>query len=141
MELNWDKEHNVYVNNRVPYQIFAENLTTYTYTSITMHDVFVDDDGTINYEWNFVDGVNLNGGITDQDDDFVQTTSSLPYPAPSWNIPGVKIVTLKVTDDDGSESCQLFVNVLNQIPVADFTVRTTTEGETVAIDFRAKMAC
>jgi PKD repeat protein len=28
--------------------------------------------------------------------------------------------------------------VLNQIPVADFTVRTTTEIETVAIDFRAE---
>jgi len=134
------KNITVYVNNRVPYQIFAENLTTYTYTSITMPDVFVDDDGTItSYEWNFADGVNLNGGITDQDDDFIQTTSSLPYPTPSWNIPGVKIVTLKVTDDDGSEStAQLFVNVLNQIPVADFTVRTTNEGDTVAVDFRAE---
>ena len=30
------KNITVYVNNRVPYQIFAENLTTYTYTSITL---------------------------------------------------------------------------------------------------------
>ena len=130
----------MFVNNRVPYQIFSENLTTYTYTSVTMPDVFVDDDGTIvTYEWNFAEGVNLNGGITDRGDDFVQTSSDSPYPAPSWNTPGVKSVTLKVTDDDGSEStAQLFVNVLNQVPVADFTVKVTTDGNTVAIDFRAE---
>ena len=134
------KNITVYVNNRVPYQIFAENLTTYTYTSITMPDVFTDDDGIIvNYEWNFQEGVNLDGGLTNQDDDFVQTQSSSAYPAPSWDKPGVKIVTLTVTDDDGSEStAQLFVNVLNQIPVADFTVRATENGETVAVDFRAE---
>ena len=134
------KNITVFVNNRVPYQIFSENLTTYTYTSVTMPDVFVDDDGTIvTYEWNFAEGVNLNGGITDRGDDFVQTSSDSPYPAPSWNTPGVKSVSLKVTDDDGSEStAQLFVNVLNQVPVADFTVRATTDGDTVAIDFRAE---
>ena len=55
--------------------------------------------------------------------------------------PGIKIVTLKVTDDDGSEStAQLFVNVLNQIPIADFSVRATENGETTAIDFRAEDA-
>ena len=136
------KNITVYVNNRVPYQIFAENLTTYTYTSVTMPDVFADDDGEIvSYEWNFPEGVNLDGGITDQQDDFVQTQSNAPYPAPSWREPGIKIITLKVTDDAGSESTgQLFVNVLNQIPVADFTVRTTENGETMAIDFRAEDA-
>ena len=62
----------VYVNNRVPYQIFSDNLTTYTYTSVLMPDVFTDDDGTIvQYEWNFPEGVNLGGGITDKNDDFV----------------------------------------------------------------------
>ena len=30
----------VFVNNRVPYQIFSDNLTTYTYTSVLMPDVF-----------------------------------------------------------------------------------------------------
>ena len=134
------KNITVYVNNRIPYQIFAENLTTNTYTSIIMPDIFVDDDGTIvSYEWNFLDGVNLDGGITDQNDDFVQTSSNSPYPSPSWDTPGTKSVTLKVVDDDGSEStAQLFVNVLNQDPIADFIVRTSSEGETVAIDFRAE---
>ena len=46
---------------------------------------------------------------------------------------------MTVTDDDGSQSTtQLFVNVLNQIPVADFIVRITENGETSAIDFRAE---
>ena len=134
------KSITVYVNNRIPYQIFAENLTTYTYTAVTMPDIFTDDDGTIvNYEWDFPGGVNLDGGISSQDDDFVQTESSSPYPSPSWNTPGLKIATLTVTDDDGSQStAQLFVNVLNQIPIADFTVRATENGETIAVDFRAQ---
>ena len=134
------KSITVFVNNRVPYQIFTDNLTTYTYTSVTMPDVFTDDDGSIvSFEWDFAEGVNLDGGITDQNDDFVQTSSTSPYPAPSWNSPGTKTVTLKVTDDDGSESVtQLFIEVLNQVPIADFTVRTTEDGETIAIDFRAE---
>ena len=49
-----------------------------------MLDVFTDDDGEIiSYEWNFPNGVNLDGGITNQEDDFVQTQSNSPYPAPS----------------------------------------------------------
>ena len=44
-----------------------------------------------------------------------------------------------MTDDDGSQStAQLFVNVLNQVPVADFIVRVTENGETSSIDFRAE---
>ena len=128
----------VYVNNRVPYQIFAENLTTYTYTSLIMPDIFTDDDGTISqYDWSFSGGVNLDGGITDQNDDFLQTTSNIAYPTPSWNTPGLKTVTLTVTDDDGSQSsAQLFVNVLNQLPIADFTV--TWQNDPPVIDFRSE---
>ena len=130
----------VFVNNRVPYQIFSDNLTTYTYTSVPMPDVFTDDDGTIiSYEWSFPEGVNLNGGTSDQEDDFLQTSSTNTYPTPSWDLPGIKTVLLTVTDDDGSQStAQLFVNVLNQVPVADFIVRVTDNGETTAIDFRAE---
>ena len=128
----------VYVNNRVPYQIFAENLTTYTYTSLIMPDIFTDDDGTISqYDWSFSGGVNLDGGITDQNDDFLQTTSNIAYPTPSWNTPGLKTVTLTVSDDDGSQSsAQLFVNVLNQLPIADFTV--TWQNDPPVIDFRSE---
>ena len=35
----------VHINNRVPVQIFAETMTTMTYTSLVLPDVFVDDDG------------------------------------------------------------------------------------------------
>ena len=130
----------VYVNNRVPYQIFTDNLTTYTYTSILMPDVFTDDDGLIiQYEWNFPEGVNLGGGITDKSDDFVETTSTVAYPNPSWNSPGLKAAVLTVTDDDGSESStQIFINVLNQVPVADFLVRVNDDEGNSLIDFRAE---
>ena len=35
----------IVVNNRLPYQIFSDVLTTYTYTPLLMPDVFTDDDG------------------------------------------------------------------------------------------------
>ena len=128
----------VYVNNRVPYQIYSDNLTTYTYTSVLMPDVFTDDDGSIvQYEWSFPEGVNLGGGITDKDDDFVETSSSLAYPTPSWDTPGLKTALITVTDDDGSQSsAQLFINVLNQIPIAEFIVKTSSDEGTNIIDFR-----
>ena len=130
----------VYVNNRVPYQIFSDNLTTYTYTSVLMPDVFADDDGTIvQYDWNFPDGVNLGGGITDKSDDFVETSSIQAYPNPSWDSPGLKTAVLTVTDDDGSESStQIFINVLNQVPVADFLVRVNDDAGNSLIDFRSE---
>ena len=37
----------VNVNNRVPFQIFSENLSTFTYTAIVMPDVFKDSDGSL----------------------------------------------------------------------------------------------
>tara|TARA_B000000609_G_scaffold153120_1_gene141301 strand:- start:1018 stop:2691 length:1674 start_codon:yes stop_codon:yes gene_type:complete len=103
-----------------------------------MPDVFADDDGSIvQYEWSFPDGVNLGGGITDKNDDFVETSSALAYPTPSWDKPGLKIALITVTDDDGSKSStQLFINVLNQIPIAEFIVKTNDDDGTNIIDFR-----
>ena len=44
----------VHINNRVPVQIYAETLTTMTYTSLVLPDVFVDDDGEIlTHAWSF----------------------------------------------------------------------------------------
>ena len=133
------KNIEVIVNNRIPYQIFTENLSTSTYNSIVMPDVFKDDDGSIvAYSWFFPDGVNLGGGVTDRSDDFTQTTSSQPNPMPSWDTPGFKTAELTVTDDDGSSvSTTLSIRVLNQNPVADFVVKTTSSG-TSLIDFRVE---
>lgn len=129
----------VYVNNRVPYQIYSEQLSTDTYTSIVMPDVFKDSDGSIvSYAWFFPDGVNLDGGITDRDDEFTLTSSNDPNPMPSWDTPGLKTAELTVMDDDGSSAnAVLSILVMNQIPVADFIVKTTTSGTSI-IDFRVE---
>ncbi len=129
----------VHVNNRVPFQIFSENMSTFTYTAIVMPDVFKDSDGSIvSYSWKFFGGVNLDGGVTDRDDEFTLTTSNNPNPMPSWDTPGIKSVELTVTDDDGSSvNATLSISVLNQIPVADFIVKTTTSGTSI-IDFRVE---
>lgn len=129
----------VYVNNRVPYQIFSDNLSTDTYTSIVMPDVFKDSDGSlISYAWFFPDGVNLDGGVSDRDDEFTLTSSNDPNPTPSWDTPGLKTAELTVMDDDGSTATAvLSILVMNQIPVADFIVKTTTSGTSI-IDFRVE---
>ena len=129
----------VHVNNRVPYQIFSDILSTDTYTSILMPDVFKDSDGSIvSYSWFFPEGVNLDGGVTDREDEFTLTTSNSPNPTPSWDTPGLKSAELTVVDDDGSSAfAMLSISVLNQIPVADFIVKTTTSGTSI-IDFRVE---
>lgn len=129
----------VNVNNRVPFQIFSENLSTFTYTAIVMPDVFKDSDGSlVSYAWFFPEGVNLDGGVTDRDDEFTLTTSNVPNPVPSWDTPGVKSAELTVMDDDGSSvTATLSITVLNQMPVADFIVKTTTSGTSI-IDFRVE---
>ena len=61
----------IIVNNRLPYQIFSDVLTTYTYTPLPMPDVFTDDDGeNFTLEWDFEGGVNLDGIDVDRSDDF-----------------------------------------------------------------------
>tara|TARA_Y100000766_G_scaffold285255_1_gene307382 strand:+ start:24118 stop:28320 length:4203 start_codon:yes stop_codon:yes gene_type:complete len=129
----------VYVNNRIPYQIFSDTLSTDTYTSIVMPDVFKDSDGSlVSHAWFFPEGVNLDGGVTDRDDEFTLTSSNDPNPMPSWDTPGLKTAELTVMDDDGSTATAvLSVLVKNQIPVADFIVKTTTSGTSI-IDFRVE---
>ena len=132
------KEIVVNVNNRIPFQIFSDNLSTNTYTALVMPDVFTDEDGMIvAYAWSFPEGVNLDGGISDRNDDFTQTTSNSANPMPGWDTPGLKTVELMVTDDDGSSvNTTLRIMVYNQLPVGDFIVRTTATTGSSNIDFR-----
>ena len=104
-----------------------------------MPDVFKDSDGSlVSYGWFFPDGVNLDGGVTDRDDEFTLTSSNDPNPMPSWDTPGLKTAELTVMDDDGSSATAvLSILVKNQIPVADFIVKTTTSGTSI-IDFRVE---
>tara|TARA_Y100001980_G_C14551488_1_gene334868 strand:- start:910 stop:3504 length:2595 start_codon:yes stop_codon:yes gene_type:complete len=128
----------VEVNNRIPVQIFGEVLTTMTYSSLVMPDVFVDDDGEIlTYAWSFPDGVRLGGGTPTRDDEFSAISSSATNPIVSWDVPGNKTVSLTVTDDDGSQATAIIgVVVLNQMPVATFDVRTLSATGSREIDFR-----
>ena len=112
----------VKVLNRVPRQIFSESLQTYAITPMALPDVFVDDDGIIvEYRWSFDEGVNIGGGVISMTSDFSETNSFEESPIVGWRDPGIKNLTLEVTDDDGNSSiANLEVEVLNQRPVAIF---------------------
>ena len=127
----------IVVNNRLPYQIFSDELTTYTYTPLLMPDVFTDDDGSnLSLSWNFVGGVNLDGPDVDRDDEFSTTSSAALYPVPAWNTPGMKNITVTVTDEDGGLStAELRVNVVNQLPVANYIVKESGAAGSPQIDF------
>ena len=128
----------VTINNRLPVQVFTETLTTMTYTTLVLPDVFVDDDGDIvAYEWTFTDGVRLGSGTPSRSDDFSTVSSNIANPLVAWDVAGNKTVTLRVTDDDGSQSMAVLdVVVLNQLPYATFDVRTLSAMGSRNIDFR-----
>ena len=138
------KQINVIINNRLPIQVFSEQLTTSTYVPIMMPNVFTDDDGEIvSYLWTFADGVYVGSVAPDKNDDFIITNSNLVNPFVSWDTPGLKSVTLRVIDDGGSEvTTTLNIEVLNQQPIAQYNVRTSPQGQTgsVAVDFRSEDA-
>ena len=128
----------VHVNNRVPVQIYAETMTTMTYTSLVLPDVFIDDDGVlVSHDWTFPDGVRVGAGTPVRTDDFSTVSSTVENPIVAWDTPGNKTVTLLVTDDDGSQATAVLnVVVLNQLPVATFDVRTLSSLGSKEIDFR-----
>ena len=112
----------VTVLNRAPYQIFSEDLEVFAVTPLEMPDVFEDEDGVITeFRWTFEGGVNLGGVGVSLASDFTETSSFEANPIVSWKEPGMKNVTLEVTDDDGNTSiAYLEVEILNQRPVALF---------------------
>lgn len=112
----------VRVMNREPSQIFSEKLEVFSITPITMPDIFEDNDGTIvEYKWTFEGGVYFGEEGVSLASDFSLTSSFESKPVVSWKSPGMKNVTLEVTDDDGNSSTAIIlVEVLNQRPVALF---------------------
>ena len=88
-----------------------------------MPTIFEDSDGMIvEYNWFFEGGVNMGGSGMTLTSDFSATESILQNPVVGWLEPGLKNVTLEVTDDDGNSSTALLVvQVFNQRPVAVFS--------------------
>jgi PKD repeat protein len=132
------KELLIYIQNRPPELVYTGDLTTLTYTPLTMADTFDDVDGQIiAWEWVFSEPVNLAGENVDRTDLFISTVSSESNPSPAWNSHGLKNITVTAIDNDGDRSTrQLQVMVINQRPTADFSVRDSTNSATPEIDFR-----
>ena len=128
------------INNRAPGQIYSDTIVTETLTATWMPDVFEDEDGEIiTWNWDFQEGVNIDGGVVDRTDLFVEMMSAEQNPMVAWSTPGMKLVNLTVTDNDGStSSAQIMVQVLNQLPVAQFTVRDSGTSSSPIIDFRVE---
>ncbi|MFL2968274.1 MAG: PKD domain-containing protein [Candidatus Poseidoniaceae archaeon] len=128
----------IIVNNRAPGQIFSDVIITETFTATMLPDVFDDVDGElVAWSWQFDEGVNIDGGVVDRTDLFVAMSSNDQNPMVAWSTPGVKYVNLTVTDNDGAmASSQIMVQVLNQLPVAQFTVRDAGSAGSPIIDFR-----
>ena len=128
----------IFVNNRAPGQINSDVIITETFTPTMLPDVFEDEDGVlVQWNWDFDEGVNLDGGIVDRTDIFVEMMSMEQNPIAAWSTPGIKYVNITVTDNDGAPaSAQMMVQVLNQLPVAQFTVRDSGSAGSPIIDFR-----
>ena len=128
----------IIVNNRAPGQIFSDTVITETFTATMIPDIFDDVDGDlVGWNWDFDEGVNLDGGVVDRTDLFVDSISTEQMPLVAWSTPGMKLVNLTVTDNDGAQSsAQISVQVLNQLPVAQFEVRDSSSAGSPVIDFR-----
>ena len=112
----------ILVMNRVPRQVWFEDLQTSTLTPLHLPTVFTDDDGTIvTTQWSFDENVNFDGGIVTMSSPFLNNQTMEANPTPAWQNPGWKNVTIFATDDSGNTSWTVLrVEVLNQRPVAIF---------------------
>jgi PKD repeat protein len=107
-----------------------------------MPDVFEDLDGLIvEYRWTFEGGVNLEGSGMTITSEFSATESFEMNPIVGWKTPGIKNITLEVTDDDGNSSFAILeIHVTNQRPVAVFarpadgTIDTEYLFESISFD-------
>ncbi len=130
----------IIVNNRAPGQIYSDLIFTETFTPTMFPTIFSDVDGEIvGWNWEFDEGVNLDGGLVDRTDLFVDMLTTEESPMVAWSTPGTKLVNLTVTDNDGAQSsAQISVKVFNQAPVAQFDVRDSSSTGSPIIDFRVE---
>ena len=112
----------ILVMNRVPRQIWFDDMETTTLTPLNMPTVFTDDDGVImTTDWWFDENVNFDGGIVTMSSPFMNNHTTDANPSPAWATPGWKNITVFATDDSGDTSMVILrVEVLNQRPVAIF---------------------
>ncbi|MDP6324115.1 MAG: PKD domain-containing protein [Candidatus Thalassarchaeaceae archaeon] len=112
----------ILIMNRVPRQVWFDDLQTSTLTPLNLPTMFTDDDGTIvATEWWFDENVNFDGGIVTMSSPFLNNHSTDANPLPAWKTPGWKNIQIYATDDAGNVSwAVLQVEVLNQRPVAIF---------------------
>ena len=112
----------ILILNRVPRQIWYEDMQTTTLTPLSLPTVFTDDDGTIvATDWWFDENVNFDGGIVTMSSPFMDNHSTDENPLVAWATPGWKNVSVYSIDDAGDVSWTILrVEVLNQRPVAIF---------------------
>ena len=112
----------ILILNRVPRQIWYEDMQTTTLTPLSLPSVFTDDDGTIvATDWWFDENVNFDGGIVTMSSPFMDNHSTDENPLVAWATPGWKNVSVYSIDDAGDVSWTILrVEVLNQRPVAIF---------------------
>ena len=112
----------ILIENRVPRQVWYEDLQTTTLTPLSLPTVFTDDDGTIvDTDWWFDENVNLDGGVVTLSSPFTENYTGVTNPLVAWATPGWKNITTFATDDAGNVSVAILrVEVLNQRPVAIF---------------------
>ena len=112
----------ILIENRIPRQVWYEDLQTTTLTPLSLPTVFTDDDGTIvDTDWWFDENVNLDGGVVTLSSPFTENYTDVANPLVAWATPGWKNITIFATDDAGNVSvATLHVEVLNQRPVAIF---------------------
>jgi len=114
-----------YVWNRPPVANFtesAETISTGEVVSFNASESYDPDGDIISYFWDFGDGANSTDVLVEH----------------AYADDGVYIVTLTVTDDDGSTATVTSIKtVLNRPPDASFTVSATTVLTGVAVHFDA----
>jgi PKD repeat protein len=117
-----NKTVTVLIMNRVPRQIWFDDLQTTTLTPILLPTMFTDDDGTIiSIDWWFDEDVNLDGGTVTMASSFGTNHTTDLMPTPAWASPGWKNVTVIAVDNTGDVGIAvLSIEVLNQRPVAIF---------------------